>query len=220
MRVMAFVGLFLYPVIFPHAQETLPTPWKHQDIGAAEVSGTAEYTAGTFAIQGSMDIWGVADGCHIVWQPCHGDVEFVARVASMDNPGGVAHAKAGICIRQSVDPGARHVTLCATATDGTQFLCRDKPDSKTVRIQVDAEAAKTSVPRGRFPCWLKIVRSGQDFRGYESADGQTWQLSGHIVLDLSADTVVGLTASSHKKDILTKARFDDVKLSQPKGGSR
>ena len=72
------------------------------------------------------------------------------------------------------------------------------------------------MPKGRFPCWLKIVRSGQDFRGYESVDGQTWQLSGHTSLDLPVDTwFVGLTASSHKKNILTKATFDRVKLLPP-----
>ena len=150
MRVMAFVSLFLYAAFQLPAQEPLPAPWKHQDIGTAEVSGTAEHTAGTFAVQGSMDIWGVADGCHIVWQPCHGDVEFVARVASMDNPGGVAHAKAGISIRQSLDPGSKHVTLCATATDGTQFLCRVKPDGKRSAFKPTRRPTRPACPRAGF----------------------------------------------------------------------
>ena len=211
------------------AQGPLPAPWKHQDIGAAQTPGTAEHAAGVFTLQGSLDIWGTADGCQIAWQALHGDAELAARVTAMENPGGVAHAKASLCIRESLNAGSRHVTLCVTPTDGTQFLYRDKTDGKTTRIFADAEALKSSVPKGQFPCWLRIVRHGDEFSGYESVDGEKWQLSGRIKLNLAAETVIGLAASSHKPDVLTKATFDHVKLSlslprprrnPPRSGSR
>jgi Tol biopolymer transport system component len=195
------------------AQQPLPPPWKHQDIGAVQTPGTAEWAAGAFTLQGTLDIWGLADGCHIAWHPLDGDVELLARVTAIENPGGVAHAKASLSIRESLDAGSRHVTICVTPTDGTQFLYRDKTGGKTIRIFADAAAEKTGVPKGQFPCWLKIVRRGQEFRGYESVDGQRWQASGQIQLDLPAHTVVGLAASSHKKDILTKVTFDHLALS-------
>jgi hypothetical protein len=178
------------------AQEPLPTPWKHQDIGAAQRPGSAKHAAGVFTLQGTMDIWGQADGCQIAYQAIHGDAELVARVIAMENPGGVAHAKAGLCIRESLDAGSRHFTLCVTPADGTQFLYRDKTNGK-------------------------IVRHGDELSGYESVDGQKWQLSGKINLNLAADIVIGLTASSHKADVLLKAKFDNVKLSpQPKSSRR
>ncbi len=195
------------------AQGSLPAPWKQQDIGPAETPGMAEHVAGVFTLKGTMDIWGVADGCHMAWQPLHGDADLVVRVVAMENPGGVAHAKASLCIRESLAAGSRHVTLCVTPTDGTQFLYRDKTGGKTTRILADAGSQKTSVPKGQFPCWLKIVRRGDEFSGYESVDGDKWQFSGRIKIDLAADTVIGLAASSHKTDILTKATFDHVKLS-------
>ena len=117
-------------------------------------------------------------------------------------------------------PAREAPALCVTAADGTQFLYRDKTDGKTVRAVAAAEAQKAGVPKGHFPCWLKIVRQGSDFRGYESADGQTWQPSGQITLDLAADAVIGLAASSHKPDILAKATFDHVTLRSPATGSR
>jgi hypothetical protein len=139
----------------------------------------------------------------------------------MENPGKVGHAKASLCIRESLDAGSRNVTMCVTAIDGTQFLYRDKGDGKTVRGFSDAEAQKTSVPKGHFPCWLKIVRRGNEFSGYESLDGDKWQWSGQVKLDLAADAVIGLAASSHKVDILTRATFDHVKLSeQPRSALR
>jgi TolB protein len=195
------------------AQEALPAPWKHQDIGAAEVPGTAAHAAGVFTLHGTMDVWGTKDGSHIAWQPGHGDAELAARVTAMDNPGGAEHAKAILCIRESLAAGSRHVTLCVTPTDGTQFIYRDTTDGKSARIFANAEAQNTRVPKGQFPCWLKIVRHDKEFTGYESVDGETWQASGTITLDLAAETVIGLSASSHKTDILTQATFDHVTLS-------
>jgi hypothetical protein len=202
------------------AAETSPEPWKHQDIGQAKVPGTTDQADGVFTLQGAMDIWGTADGCHFAWQPVHSDAELVARVTAIDNPGGVAHAKASLCIRESLDAGARNVTLCVTAGDGSQFLFRDKTDGKTTRFLPDADAPKSLVPKGQFPCWLKLVRHGNEFSGYESADGERWQLTGQVKLDLAAGAVIGLAASSHKPDVLTKATFDHVKLSVPGPATR
>jgi hypothetical protein len=204
--------IILFATLIPVAAEEPPAPWKHQDIGAAQVPGTADHAADAFTLQGTMDLWGPADGCQFLWQPLKGDGELVARVTSMDNPGGVAHAKASLCLRESLDPGARGVTLCTTPGDGTQFLYREEKDGKTARVPADADAQKDAVPKGQFPCWLKLVRHGNEFTGYESADGQKWVLTGKITLPLAPDSVIGLAASSHKKDVLTKAVFDQVKL--------
>ena len=213
--------LFLLFVVSPlSAQQSLPAPWKHQDIGAVQTPGTAKFAAGVFTLQGTLDIWNMADGCQLMWQPCHGDVEIMARVTAMQNPGNVGHAKASLCIRESLDADARSVTLCVTAVDGTQFLYREKTGGLTVRIYPEEEAKKNLVPRGQFPCWLKLVRHGNEFRGYESSDGEKWQLSAQFKLDLAADTVVGLAASSHKTDVLTTATFDHVQVSQPMAGGQ
>jgi len=63
---------------------------------------------------------------------------------------------------------------------------------------------KTSVPKAHFPCWLKIVRRGNEFTSYESVNGEKWQFSGGITLELVADTVIGLAASSRKTNILPR----------------
>lgn len=209
--------LFIVMTLIPAsgvAADDLPPPWKHQDIGMPQVPGKAEESNGQIVLQGTMDLWGTADGCHVAWQPCRGDAELVARVTAMDNPGGVAHAKSGLCLRESLDPGSRHVTLCVTASDGTQFLYRDKTDGKTTRVMpvAGAEPMKGAVGKGQFPCWLKLVRKGNEFRGYESLDGESWNPSGQITLELPEKTIAGLTASSHKKDVLTKVIFDHVKF--------
>ncbi|MEI8291660.1 MAG: hypothetical protein WCH99_19505 [Verrucomicrobiota bacterium] len=208
---LSFPGL----AVVGQPADSLPQPWRHQDIGPAQVPGTARYAAGGFTLQGTQDIWGTNDGSQIAFQPWRGDVELVARVTGMENPGGVAHAKASLCLRESLAAGSRQVTMCVTPTDGTQFIYRDQTDVKATRIFADAEAQKAGVSKGQFPCWLKIVRRGNVFTGYESADGEKWLSSGPVTLDFAADTVIGLAASSHKTNILTTATFDQVTLSRP-----
>lgn len=215
----------------------LPEPWKHEDIGSARVglpvppvpadkfgknglfgksgslAGSAKETDGVFTLLGTMDIWGPMDGGHFVWQPVNGDFVFIARVTRMDNPGKVAHAKAALCIRESLDGGAARVAQSITPVDGTQFLYREK-DGKTIRDKSAVDASKPSVPKEKFPCWVKLVRQGNEFSGYESLDGQTWWPTGTIKLDLKPDALVGLSSSSHATDSLTTSVFDHVKLTR------
>jgi hypothetical protein len=215
----------------------LPPPWQNQDIGSgrvgqavppvpvekfgknalfgkgAQIAGNAKHADGAFTLQGTMDIWGPMDGGQVVWQKVQGDIEIVARVTSMDNPGKNAHAKAGLCIRESLDGASRSVTQCITPVDGSQFLYRAAKAEKTDRVRPDPAAPKPSVPKEKFPCWLKLVRKGNVFTGYESLDGETWWHTGTITLDLQADALVCLTTSSHTTNTLTTAVFDHVTLS-------
>lgn len=214
-RTVLIFPLFLATVIPALAQDSLPAPWKAQDIGAVTTPGKAGHDSGLFTLQGTLDIWNKADGCHLMWQPVHGDAELVACVTAMDNPGKVDHAKASLCIRESLDPGAKSVTMCVTPADGTQFLYRDQTEGETFRIFSDASVQKGAVPKGQFPCWLKLVRRGNQFAGFESVDGKKWQLAAQFELAISAEAIVGLACSSHRKDILTKATFDHVQLSKP-----
>jgi len=216
----------------------LPEPWQHQDIGSAQVgkpvppvpvekfgrnalfgksgllAGTAMHVDGIYTIAGTMDIWGPMDEGHFVWQPVQGDFVFAARVASMGNPGNNKHAKAGLCVRESLEGGSRRVAQCITAVDGTQFLYREAPEDKTVRAIPDDTVPDSTIPKEMFPCWLKLVRQGDDFTAYESLDGETWWLTGSIKIDLKADALIGLSSSSHTTDSLTTAVFDHVTLTK------
>ena len=214
-RTVSNVLIFASAAFSLCAQEP-PAPWKHRDIGVSPVAGTAKHADGVFTLLGTMDMWGPADGCHFLSQPWRGDVEMIARVVSMENPGKVAHAKAGLCIRESADAGSRCVALCVTASDGMQMTARDATDGKTARVRMETMTPTPGVPKATFPCWLKLVRRGKEFSGYESADGKTWWPTGKITLDFKDDTEAGLTSSSHTKDTLTSSAFDHVNVSAPK----
>ena len=82
--------------------QTLPSPWASTDIGNPQVAGTSTYFSGTFTITASgSDIWGTADQFRFVYRPITGEVEIVARIASISTQ---AHrwSQAGVMIRESL----------------------------------------------------------------------------------------------------------------------
>ncbi|MBI3191528.1 MAG: DUF1349 domain-containing protein [Pedosphaera parvula] len=180
---------------------SLTEPWRHQDIGTVEVKGSAAFAKGTFTLQGTLDTWGITDGFHFVWQPFRGDGEIVARVLTVGNTAN--HAKAGVMFRESLAADAKHAEACVTPVDGTQFLARAETGGKTT-------SAKTGLDKGVLPYWVKLVRAGNQFSGYESKDGKQWTLIGSTNVAMKEDLLVGLAASSHQKAKLCTATFDTV----------
>jgi len=183
------------------AAEALPAPWKHADIGAAAIAGSASEAAGVFTLTGALDIWGPSDGCHFAWQPLRGNGQIVARVLSVEATQN--HAKGGVAIRESIAADARHATLVDTPADGAQFLFREQAGGKTA-------VQRTSLNKGKYPYWLKLVRAGDRLTGYESVDGSNWTEIGSATLKLPETVFVGLVASSHLPDKLCAATFDKV----------
>jgi hypothetical protein len=178
----------------------LPAPWQHQDIGAVTLAGSATAAGDVLTLKGTLDIWGMADGCHFAWQTLKGDGSIVARVLSVELSG---HAKGALAVRESVDAGSRHATMAVTPMDGAQFLVREETGGVTT-------AQKTGTNKGTMPYWLKLVRAGDQLTGFESADGKAWTQTGTATVKLPESVFIGLTASSHLKDKLCTVPFDHV----------
>ena len=85
------------------ATTTLPAPWTSRDLGSPALAGSASAAGGTFTVAaGGLNIWGTSDQFHFVYQPLQGDVEVIARVASLHD---VDHlSKAGVMIRETLTP--------------------------------------------------------------------------------------------------------------------
>jgi hypothetical protein len=198
----AAVVQWLFVVGFASSAE-LPSPWKHQDIGAVTVPGGAGVRDGVITLKGTLDIWSTSDGCHFAWQQLKGDGEIVARVLSVEPTQN--HAKDGVAIRESLDPDARHATMVSTPTDGTQFLVREEKGGKTT-------SQKTGLNKGKAPYWVKLVRTGDMLTGFESLDGREWVQTGTATIKLPETVYIGLVASSHVQDKLCASSFDHVRV--------
>lgn len=180
----------------------LPAPWASRDIGDVGVAGTAVYSAAdrTFTVQGAGDdIWGTADAFHFAYQPLRGDGQIVARVASVD--AAEENAKAGVMIREGLDPDARHALMAVTTGNGSELLHRPETGGESQATGNDEIAA---------PYWVKLAREGDYLIGFESSDGQAWTQVGEQVLTLPEDVLVGLVVTSHDRQALGSALFDSV----------
>ncbi|HZR18986.1 MAG TPA: SGNH/GDSL hydrolase family protein [Verrucomicrobiae bacterium] len=183
-----------------------PPPWTNLDIGATGQSGSTFYTSNaTFFVTGSgSDIWDVADAFQYAYQTFQGDGFIEAAVTGLQNTDG--YAKAGVMLRETLDPGARNVFAFVTPTSGTGFQDRLATNGVSTYTFGNSAAA---------PYWLKLERLGTNFNGYGSPDGVNWVLLGSVSLPMSSTVLAGLAVSSHNNSLLNTATFSSVSLWHP-----
>ncbi len=181
----------------------LPTAWLRQDIGNVGIAGISSFVDDTFTLQGSgADIWGNDDTFSFVSQTLSGDCVITARLVSMSNTD--YWAKVGLMVRESNAAGAKNVSLLVTPEGGgTRLQWRNSEGGSTSDHQLSANNA---------PLWLRIVRSGGTFTGWQSNDGETWTNSHAVALAINPEVLVGLAVTSHNNGVLNTALFDNVSL--------
>jgi Tol biopolymer transport system component len=188
------------------AAAALPGSWSARDVGDVAVPGSARHDSGTFTLTGTLDIWAKADGFQFAYRALDGDGQIIARVTAVQNTN--PHSKAGVMIRETLDPAARHATMVVTPVDGTQFLRRKQPGGLTTNTNPGRD-------RGKLPYWVKLVRQGDRFSAYESADGSQWILAGSDTVVMDRRVLVGLVASSHQRQVTNTSTLDHVELTVP-----
>jgi regulation of enolase protein 1 (concanavalin A-like superfamily) len=181
----------------------LPTAWLRQDIGNVGITGTSSSIDDTFTLQGSgSDIWGTEDACSFVSQNLGGDCVITARLVSMSNTD--YWAKAGLMMRESNSAGAKNVSLLVTPeAGGTRLQWRNSDQGSTSDHQLSESNA---------PIWLRIVRSGDTFAGWQSNDGEIWTNIHAVTVAMNPEVLVGLAVTSHNNGALNTAIFDNVSL--------
>lgn len=186
---------------------SLPGGWKSTDIGNVGQAGVASYANGVFRVAGGgADIWGSADAFQFVAQPLSGNGEIVARVDSELNTS--PYAKAGIMIRQTLDPESAHVMLDVKPDGGIEFMTRSAAGAITRFL---GSASVGSRP------WLTLRRAGSTVTASVSTDGAFWTIIGST--PLSGGAYVGLVVTSHDVAALNQAVFDQVTMAADSGTS-
>jgi regulation of enolase protein 1 (concanavalin A-like superfamily) len=127
----------------------------------------------------------------------------VARVVSLQ---GSSAAQAGIMIRETLSAGASHVYLF----DYSSAIWM------TQRTSTGVGSSYQSLGSLTLPYWIKLVRSGNVFTLYGSADGVNWvQLGSNQTVSMAQNVYVGLAVSSRSTAALATASFDNVSLTKP-----
>jgi len=167
-----------------------------------------EGPVGTFTMTASgADIWTVdgveADEFHFAYKMLTGAGSMVAKVQSIDNTND--WAKAGVMIRESLDPDSAHAFMALTPTQGVSFQRRPGKGA-TSTSNNSTTLAETA------PHWVKIDRTiSGSFTASHSTNGTTWQTLGTPqTISMGANVYVGLALTSHNAAVTCQAVFSNV----------
>ena len=113
------------------------------------------------------------------------------------------YAKAGVMIRESVDPAAANAMVNLVPSGAIEFLARTSSGTSTIVGGTSSQAP---------PAWLKLARSGNSFVASVSADGSSWSVVGTENVSMGSNVLVGLAVTSHTTSTLNTAVFDRVSV--------
>ncbi|MGI2295089.1 endo-1,4-beta-xylanase [Paenibacillus sp. GXUN7292] len=179
----------------------LPEGWKARNIGLKPGAAKYEAANGQFILSGhSTDIWGNMDQLNYVYKEASGDMTMIVKVKSMEQMSG--WAKAGVMIRESLDRDSKHADMMLTPENGATFQYRQHTRGGMADQTADAAA----------PLWLKLSRSGDDFTGYISADGDSWEPVGSITIPMDEQVYVGIALSNPDDSESNQAVIENVEL--------
>ncbi len=156
-----------------------------------------ECPVGTFTMTGSgTDIWDVGtagdyrDEFHFAYKTLTGPGTIIARVESVENTND--WAKAGVMIRETLEPGSVHAYGCVTPANGVASQGR-----------IDNGGASFNTAEGGItaPHWVKLERSISGILTVShSADGSSWiPVSGSnpTNIQMGSTVYIGLAVTSH-----------------------
>ncbi|MBM4027010.1 MAG: hypothetical protein FJ280_16645 [Planctomycetes bacterium] len=151
------------------------------------------------------DIWNNADQFRFAFKRLTGNGSITVKVESVANTNG--WAKAGVMIRESLDPGSRHAAVVVTPANGVSFPRRVLDNDVSTQINQTGVAA---------PHWVRLTRTGDVFKAEHSADGKTWTGVGpdaaasSAAIPMIGTVYVGLCLTSHNTAAACTAEFSGV----------
>ncbi|MHC4520782.1 MAG: carbohydrate binding domain-containing protein, partial [Planctomycetota bacterium] len=108
-----------------------------------------------------------------------------------------------------VEPGSINAFTAVTggSGDGATFQWRDTADAAS-----DSSRTLTGIAP---PYYARIVREGNTFTGYLSADGENWEQQGDSSVDVAMTdpVLIGLALTSHNVNQATSAEFSEISFS-------
>ena len=172
------------------------------------VGSFTEGPVGTFTMTGSgADITGTADEFHYAYKSLTGPGTIIARVDSVVN----THnwAKAGVMIRETLDPNSAHAMAFVTPGQGVVFEYRVGAGQSNVGA-AGQDAGITA------PHWVKLERDVAGFfTASQSTNGSSWTPIGNTLaqnIPMGPTVYIGLALTSHNATQTTEARFSNVTI--------
>jgi TolB protein len=201
--------------LLPLAVCTLAMTWgadglgpfeSNADVGVTPQKGKAEFDGAEYRVTGGgANIWAGADAFHFVWKKMSGDVALTADVR-FGGTGGVAHRKAALMIRQSLDPDSAYADVALHGDGLTSLQYRPAAAALTLETQ---QAAKSDL---NALVHIRIERRGDRFTMQAGKAGEPLTTTGPVTVSLHDPVYVGLAVCSHDANVLETAVFSNVTI--------
>jgi TolB protein len=174
------------------------------DIGNPEIKGSAAFdpTKKEYRLAGAGEnMWAKTDQFHFVWKKLTGNVRMTATL-HFAGSSAIAHRKAGLMLRKSLDAGAPYVDAVVHGDGLTSLQVRETPDDITRGFRFPVEA----------PVRIALERRGNIYSMWHGKPDGTLQELGSIQVPVTGDVYAGLFVCSHNPKGAETALFTDVTL--------
>ncbi len=179
----------------------------NSDVGVTPKAGSTEFDTarGEYRITGGgANTWAKADAFQFAWKRITGDVTVTADVGFI-GAGAVAHRKAALMIRQSLDAGSAYADIAVHGDGLTALQYRPAADDVTAETRSELKA----------PVRLRIERRGNQFTVFAGGPGGELKSTGPVTVAMQGPVYVGLAVCSHDANVLETAVFSNVGIETP-----
>jgi len=197
-------GFYSLPVEFEVEGKQLSSEWKVGNIGGNVFTGHYCFNPAKQEISitsAGRDVWEDSDQLYYISQPVEGDAEIIARMTQVGRTDG--WAKAGLMIREFRSAVSAHAMMCFTPDNGAAFQWRSATAGFT---------GNTNISQIGMPYWVRLVRDGDQFTGYISADSSNWTIVETATITMADKVQIGVFSCSHREDMPNTAVMDHVSL--------
>jgi len=164
------------------------------------IPAAAQYDAArrSYTVSGSGEnMWFDSDAFQFVWKKVSGDVTIAANIA-FPSPGGNAHRKAVLMVRQSLDADSVYADVARHGEGLTSIQFREEKGGTTHEVQSNISA----------PQRLRLVKQGNYAYMLLAGEGDEPRMAaGSPRFELRDPYYVGIGVCAHDKDAVEQAVF-------------
>ncbi len=192
-----------------HGISTLQLFFRGNPLGFEDNAGVITMSAA------GTDIYGTADQFTYAYKPLPANGTIIVKVESVENTD--PWAKAGVMIRENLNPDSRFAAIYATPGNGVRYQARLLNAGD---VTSDTSVATTEQKALVTPVWVKVERVGTTtFNGYYSTDGVKWTTMSWDpqTINVTGTAYIGLCVTSHKAGVGCTAKFSGALITGASG---
>jgi hypothetical protein len=151
---------------------------------------------------GGENMWFAKDAFHYVWKKASGDLSISSEIAFPDT-GGNAHRKAGLIIRQNLDPDSPYADAVLHGDGLTSMQYREVKGGPTREIQSNVKGPRRiRIHKEGNYVFMSVAPEHEEFRS----------AGGSFEIKFEEPFYIGLGVCSHDNTALEKAVFSYVEI--------